>query len=175
MPPSQQTSVNLSMTEAIKGLVINPLQAVFGDALNEEASAQIQFGVMVKQGSADDGALLQTVASNVLKGIVCRNHAYAQTSELGTTGLKPDVVMPFLKRGEIWVWTEETISSLDDAVRTRAVAAGNENAGDFRTTADTTDCILISKFARWASTRTGAGLVRLWIDMLGEDHAVADT
>jgi hypothetical protein len=147
--------------------------------VNAEASAEIPFGVMVCQGATDKAALkLNTsaaaMAGDVLLGVVVHSHAYAVSGELGTTGLKPGVIMSVLRKGRVYVQVEEAVTPAS-AVKVRAVAAGAEVAGAFRDTADSTDCVDCSSFCRYRTTAAAAGFAELELDMTGRNTAVADT
>lgn len=139
--------------------------------INSEASAEIPFGVMVGNGASEGEALKLATTADALAGIVLRSDAYDIPNELGDTGLKPTVVMSVLTRGRCWVPVEEAVA-VGGAVRVRAVVVGAEVAGKFRTTADSTDCIDISAFARWV--QGGSSLAMVEIDMLMANAAVAD-
>lgn len=170
-----QTSHPRVQPLAQAGTIADPSFVKHADSLrNDHASAEIPFGVMVAASSdPGDGALPLTATDNVLAGIVVYDHAYARLAELGDTGLKPDVVMTVLKRGRIYVLPEETVVP-GGAVRVRAVVTGSEVAGAFRTTADSTDCIDISAFARWVRGGSSSSPAVLEIDMLFAQTAVAD-
>lgn len=167
-----------AMAIAVAGLLAD--NSLTKDALpgtSEESSAEIPFGVMVARGT-DDGLvkLLHTSAAAMeteLHGIVVFGQSYAKDSQLGTTGLKPKVTFDVLQRGRIYVTVEETVAP-GDAVRVRAVATGGEVKGAFRTTADSTDCVDISLFARWIRGATTGGLAVVEIDMTNAMLANAD-
>jgi hypothetical protein len=167
-----QTSHPRKQTAALAGQLSDTSFVKHADSLrNDNASAEIAFGLMVRRGTSEGGALTLSATSQALGGIVVRDHAYDQPNELGDTGLKPDVVMTVLQRGRIWVPVEEAVAVGND-VRVRAVATGDEVAGAFRTTADSTDCIDISAFARWVTG--GSTVAELEIDMLQAALASAD-
>lgn len=161
-----QTSVSAAMTEAFQGML--------GDAsyhkhvesyVNEESSAEIPFGVFVKRGTAANTAIKLTATSDELEGVVVHSHAYDKDNELGTTGLKPKVTMGVLARGRIWVPVEEAVTPAS-SVLVRAVATGSEVAGACRDTADGSDCIDISKYARFLTSTSGAGIALLEYDVI---------
>lgn len=172
-----QTSVDV-MPEAIEGLLAdNSMTKDCLPATSEEASAEIPFGVMVCQGTEDDGALLLNTSSasmaTKLKGVTVFGQAYAKPSELGDTGFKPKCTFDVLNKGRIYVKVEEAVAP-GNAVRVRAVVAGNEVKGAFRTTADATDCVDISKFAKWIRGADANGLAVVELDMTMSALAVAD-
>lgn len=147
--------------------------------VNAEASAEIPFGVMVVRGatSEDTDALLPhtsaAASAPLLAGIVVHSHNYAKDSQLGSTGLKPTVMLNLLQRGRIYVQPEDSVDP-GDAVKVRVVVAGAEVKGAFRGAADAADCVDISKFARWITSGTSTVPAVLEIDMVGAAQATAD-
>lgn len=172
-----QTEV-IAMEEAVAGLLAD--NSLTKDCLpytNGEASAEIPFGVMVAHDSTEGFVeLLNTSAAAMateLAGVSVFGQSYAKTEQLGTTGLKSKVTFDVLQRGRIYVQVEDAVA-IGDPVRVRAVANGIEVKGAFRTAADGTDCVNISKFARWIR---GAGIGELAvveIDMTNAALAEAD-
>jgi hypothetical protein len=140
--------------------------------VNAEATAEMRFGIMVAEATSLNGCELINASNDVLAGPVVHSHAYAKPEELGDVGLKPKVVVGVMQIGAIWVLTEQTPLKTD-RVRVRAVAAGNEVAGAFRVTADSTDCIDCSGFCRWTG-RTGTNCAEVVVDMTNRALAVAD-
>lgn len=144
---------------------------------SEEASAVILPGVMVKHGTGDYGCLKLTATSNVLDGIAIRAHDFAVGSEIdeSTGGYKPGCTFAVGQSGSYFVRIEEDVTPTSD-VRVRCVATGNEVAGAFRATADSTDCVDLTGLARWVRTAAAAdGVGELWIDLANINLAVADT
>jgi hypothetical protein len=126
---------------------------------SEEASAEIPYGVMVAQGTADDGVVLLAATTDVLVGVSVLSHDYAVGVEVGDTGYKPKTTFGVLNVGRIAVLVEEAVTPAS-SVYVRAVAAGAEVKGAFRDTADGTDTIDISSFARYV-TSAGAGEIAI--------------
>jgi len=175
MPP--QTEVEDTMPIGVAGQLADLWTEENGDvasATSEEASAEIPFGVMVKPGTADDGVLKLTATSNKLAGITVFSHLYAKPDELGDTGLKPKVTFDVLTRGRIIVFPEDAVTPASE-VHVRAVATGSEVAGAFRGTADGTDTIDLTAFARWRSSADAADAAVLEIDLNNAALATADT
>lgn len=129
-----------------------------------EASAEIPFGAMVAQGSADNKAILPADANAKFVGVVVHSHEYVPTLEMGTTGLKPKVPMAVMIKGRIWVYTEETVALTDSVYVRHTAGAGGSQKGLFRKSADTATAVLV-RGVRWISSRTGAGLVQVQVDM----------
>lgn len=158
-----QTSVSLAMTAAFAGMQVDAKKCEILSYVSEEASAEIPFGVCVKQGTADDQCLKLTAITDKLIGIVVHSHAYQKDNEVGDTGIKPKMMVAVAVRGEIWVPVEEAVTPAS-TVLVRAIAVGGETAGAFRDTADASDLIDVSKFCRFMSSTTGAGIARLMFD-----------
>lgn len=168
-----QTSI-ADRAPGFPGLLVDTRDHNIETGVSTEASAEIPFGVMVKRGAADGDVQLLTATNNVLAGIVVHQDGLQRDVQIGSTGIKPGVSLGVLQQGCIWVYSETAVNPTT-AVRVRAVAAGAEVPGQFRATADTTDTVDISAFARWRSTTAGAGIAQLEIDMNGAAGAVADT
>lgn len=177
---ARQTSVAANAIAFAGMLAVSDQGTRIESRVSEEASAEIPFGTMVIRGSTSEdlGALqLHTSSASMaaqLAGIVVHDQTYAKDTELGDTGLKPGVMLNLLQRGRIWVQPEDTVDP-GDAVKVRAVVTGSEVKGAFRGAADSTDCVDISKFARWVTSGTSAIPAQLEIDMVGASQAVADT
>lgn len=150
-----------------------PIEKVSGR--NDEASASIPFGVVVKSGTTESGCLNLTATSNVLKGVSCYSTAYAPVFELDADGaVLPDVMFDVAVEGRLNVYPEESVTPASE-VHVRAVAAGDEVAGAFRATADGTDTIDVSAFCRWVSPGSSTVAAVIEFDFTGAASAVADT
>lgn len=180
-----QTSVATRMTVGLAGLIGNlegMAHATVVSATSTEASAEIPFGVMVQRGTPDGSAKLLSstaaamAANNLLLGVVTHAQGYAEPQELGDTdagGLKPGTTFGVLLKGPIYVVPEENVTPASD-VRVRVVVTGNEVKGAFRATADASDCVEISAFARWMETGLAGSPTLLYIDMTNVALTTAD-
>lgn len=128
--------------------------------VNEEAASEIAFGVMVKQGTADDDAKLMAAQADHLVGIVVRSQAYSKDEELGSTGLKPNVSMSVLRKGRIWVEAVDAVTP-SDPVRV------HKTGGTFQTAAAVGDTVNISANANWLTSAGAGELALLEFDMTG--------
>lgn len=136
--------------------------------VNEEASAEIPFGVMAIHGTNDGDAKLMTANTELPAGIVLHSHRYAKDEELGSTGLKPDVSMNLLQKGRILVTAVDAVTPADPV---RYIVAG----GGFQTaSAGVGASVDISLFARWITSAGAGELAVLEIDMTGRGHRVND-
>ena len=158
-----QTAVAAAITGAFAGQSGDSSNKQDDSFINGESSAEIPFGVVVQQGTADNECLLLTATSNVLIGVTLHSNNYQLTTELGTTGVKPNVAMNVRSQGRVWVTVEEAVTPASN-VLVRAVAEGSEVAGAFRDTADGSDCIDISGFARYLTSAGIAGLALVEFD-----------
>lgn len=177
-----QTSVTTTPAKGVPGQIADlgsALGCVTRSKINEEASASIGFGLMVGKGTADDGVLKLATTADVLEGIVVfaqnyRRSCDGDTGQLDDNGLTPKTRFAVLEVGEIWVQPEGNVAPGNE-VHVRAVAAGAEKAGAFRATADGTNTIDITPFARWLSTGTSSIPAKLQIDLRNAALATADT
>lgn len=178
---SQQTTVSTKMTIAYAGMLADTDRVSHCDSrYNAESAAEIRFGDgVVRHSSDEDNAVVKphttaAAAAPLFAGVCVHSHDYARDVELGTTGVKPKVTMQVLQQGRVYVLPEEAVTP-GDPVRVRVVAAGGEVAGAFRTTQDSTDCINITKIARWITTGSASVPAVLEIDMTGVVDVTADT
>lgn len=172
-----QTAVETRYPIGIAGQLADLHTAEFGDvvhAVSEEASAEIPFGVMVKQGTADDGVLLLSANDDNIKGIVVHGHHFSKPVELGDTGLKPGISFGILRKGRIFVVAKTNVTPASE-VHVRAVVAGAEVKGEFRGTSDGTDTIDITGFAKWVTSASSGEVAILEIDMSQSALATADS
>jgi hypothetical protein len=167
-----QTSVSDSPAVGFPGLLADASHKRAIAAHNEEAADEIPFGVAVKRSGADGGVIKLTAQADALLGIVLHDHSKAKDTELGTTGLKPNVSFDVLTEGVVFVTVEGAIT-LTSEVHVRAIAAGAEVAGAFRATADGTDTIDITPFARWESVHSD-GVAKLYVNFVNAALAAAD-
>lgn len=119
--------------------------------VNGEASAEMRFGIAVGQGTLDNEAILLAAVADKQVGVLGFRQGYIDTTELGTTGLKPNVTLGIVRRGKVWVIVEEDVTPAS-AVLIRCIAAGNEIAGAFRDTADASDLATATPYARYINT-----------------------
>jgi hypothetical protein len=170
---AQQTSV-VAMTPGFAGMLADTGEKDVRSYVSEEASAEIPFGQLVKQGSADTGCLRLSAGTDVNKflGVVVHSHAYEKDIEVGTSGIKPKMTVGVLFEGTVWVSVSEAVGPTDP-VRVFIDDTGHV-AGTFCKTASATHTVLISAWARFLTSTTGAGLVQLKIDTTGSVSSTAD-
>ncbi len=157
-------------------------------AINEEASASIVVGTMVKLGTGGGLAKKLTDSHEIPFGIVTRAHAYANPAEIDALevdtdvfydALAPGVPLGIGRVGRFAVLIEEDVD-FDDPVHVRAVATTGEVAGAFGKSdggADTIDC---SAFCRYIAdydvdSDTGFGVAIVEVNMLMASLSVTDS
>lgn len=164
-----QTSVGATMTIGFEGDLAD-LWTVENGAVDpvtsEETTAEIPFGVAIKKGTASDSAKLLTAITETVDGIAVREDDFSKPDQLGDTGIRPKVTFRVIRFGRIRVAPEDAVTEAS-GVHVRAVATGSERAGAFRGTADGTDTIDISAFAKWRSAASGGSLAVLEINLIG--------
>lgn len=169
-----QTVVNDSPEIASPGDLADSADKEIVSAANEEASASIVVGTMVKQGTAFGLVKKLTNSHETPYGIVTRAHAFSDDQigevEVDTDvfydGIKPDTMIGIGRRGRYAVLIEEDVA-FDDAVHVRAVATTGEVAGAFGKTDGGADTILLGNasycgdFAVDEDTGFGVAIVEL--------------
>lgn len=155
---------------AIKGMAYDNTWVDGDSFVNGEVSAEIPFGVFVKQGTDVKEILKLTAITEKVVGVTLYKDVYQKDVQLGTTGVKIDNVMCVAPRGRLWMWAEEAVIPTDP-VMIRAIAAGSEVAGDVRTSADASDLIDARHFARFITSTTAAGLVVVEFDLAARTKA----
>jgi len=132
---------------------------------NDEASAEIAFGVAVKQGSATDersAKLLTAITGEKVAGIVLYRDEY-DTTQLGTTGILPTYEVNVVRQGRMKVICEDGCS-IGDPLHVRAVAAGAELAGACLAASDGTDTIDCSANGQWRTSAAAGEIAVLEFD-----------
>ncbi len=149
-----QLDYNTNPARGFAGLVERGVPDGLRTVTNEEA-VPLEVGAGVAEGATERGALKLAATSDTFIGVV--GHKHRDTEIDGTVGIPADGTGFVVEKGDVWVRVEEAIA-IGDAVFVRAVAAGLEVAGDFRTDADGTDAFELTN-ARWLSA-----------SMTGEDN-----
>jgi hypothetical protein len=144
---------------------------------NVEASASIPFGKAVifkAGGSTDMDALLPSVETDKVAGIVIRSHAYEKSwtdndgntyGGLDATGVRTGQLLNVLRRGRILV-TAATAVVPGSRLWVRAVAGVGETLGALEDADDSTDMIDCTKQGVWMSTADVGGLAWLEVDFI---------
>lgn len=165
-----QTSYSASFTAGFSGQLYGTDGHEMIAMRNDEASAEIAFGRAVKFNSTSDGtsAKLPASESDKIAGIVVHSHRYLPTTELGTTGLKPNVVMNVLRRGKILVTVEDAVQ-VGDRLWVRAVAGGDpEFLGGLCVADDSTDTVDCTNQGVFLTAASAGGLAVLDVDFTND-------
>lgn len=177
-----QTSVQTAPDFAVPGQLATERSvrtAAVDTMLNEEASAHIPFGFVVKKGTLENRAKLPSAKTDQLCGITVFGHGYSRTPgavEIDSTGLAPGTHMSVMTSGEIYVMPEEDVA-ITDQVHARVTVNVAKLPGMFGKTDDGVKTIDCSAFAQWKSAGgpTSGQPARLWIDFSNAHLAVTDS
>lgn len=132
-----QTAYSVNAPDAFPGLLdMNFQDPDILSRFNEEAT-RVSFGLMVRQGTtAEQMQNFSAAAQDVIGVTVHRHTEKAKTTgtaeEIAATGGKADV----LRKGRIWVVTEEAVALTDDVYFRHTAKGGNTTIGAFRTDSD---------------------------------------
>lgn len=158
-----QTSYSLRPAAGLAGMLgdIGPWD-IFS-SVNEEASASMPFGTVVKWGTLERTSKILSASTDMLQGIVIRRHWYERTLELDADvdGVKAGVRIDILRKGRIWVPTA-TAAALTDDIFVRYAGTGTKGA--VRNAAVTDETIDISAIAKVVLAASGSGVVQLDVD-----------
>jgi len=174
-----QTSVLDQQPIGVAGQLANLRTEDVGDvktATNEEASAGIPFGVMVKQGTNDDGVKLLAGSGDaaVMSGIVVFASLYNIPTQLSADGfLQPGVTFDRLREGDIYVIVEDAVTPASP-VHVRHTTSTDEQVGGFRGSAVAGKTFTLTSGAKYQSSAYIGDLAVLHID-INELAATADS
>lgn len=160
-----QTSIPDALTVAIAGAKADASYDSVRSFVNEEASAEIPFGVVVCQGTADDGAKLPATSDAVLVGLVLHSNSYEISQELGTTGVKPKCMLNVMDKGRAWVLVEEAVTPADRAYVRYASGLDGTQKGALRATAVSLETIDATGQIRFLTSAGAGELAQVEIDM----------
>lgn len=131
---------------------------------NQEAAAQMPFGIGVKPGTVRDAVKLPAAQADVIEGIVKwgANHMPANATgtigDLGATGLLPKAGLEVVRRGRMYVIVDPglavgAITPYVDRGYCRAVVNGGNNVvGAWTNAADGADTIDCTKQVQFVSS-----------------------
>lgn len=131
-----QTSVATTPDAGIPGQIAESAWGEPLSLLNEEESAEIAFGLLLKRGTADGTCKLLSATSDTPVGLSVHSHGYAAGVEVGDTGVKPAFMLGVMSKGSAFVFVEDAVTEEGDEVHVRAVASDGQPAGSFRATVD---------------------------------------
>lgn len=136
--------------------------------VNNEASAEIKFGLAVKFDAAgdDQDALILTAITNDVAGLLIHDHRYAKTSGLGATGVAAGEPMSILRKGRMWVLCESGCVP-GDRMHIRALIGAGDDVGGLDNVADGVNTIDSTNQGVWLTTAAAGGLALLEVDFTG--------
>lgn len=185
-----QTEVLDNPAVASPGDMADNYTATDGDrvtAVNEEASASIVIGTMVKRGTGARLAKKLTDSHETPMGIVLRGHHYSSPLEIDALevdtdvfydALAPGVPMAIGRSGRYAVLIEDDVD-VGDEVHVRAVATTGEVAGAFAPSDLGADGINVSAFCEWVEDAdvddSGFGVAILEVHMGLASLSVTDS
>jgi len=156
-----QTSYPVEAPEGFAGQVADaPGPVDILSRANEESTA-VPFGLMTVPGT--DGStqfLLPSESGLIPLGVLAHQHPHETIS---ADGLDEGETGNVLKRGRIWVVTEEAVA-VDSDVYFRHTVDTTEQLGAFRTDADTDKADQLTN-ARWVKATSAAGIAQLDINL----------
>jgi len=130
-----QTAVATTLTRAFAGMLSDGGPHDIVTAYNDEASLEMPFGACVTLQTAERAAKLPAAGSDKLMGLVVHEHGFSKgpaDAQLGSTGLKGDVLFGVLRKGKMWV-TVENGCAIGDRMHVRyAAGAGGSQLGAIR-------------------------------------------
>lgn len=142
-----------------------------------EASAEIPFGYGVvydpSSPESDQSATLPAAETNKVWGIVVHSHNYQRTytladgttaGDLGTSGLRPGVMMNVLRKGRIWVTAEDACVPGDRLWVRCTVGGAGEVVGGLTNADESTETIDCTAQGVWCTTAAAGGLAILEVD-----------
>lgn len=141
------------------------------DIVSKYSAAVIPFGRFLSYDAAEGKVKLPAAAGDLdavdLEGIAVATQAIENqvdntlgVADANVPAYPATMAINVLKRGRIWVWSEQAVTPLL-AVFVRHTASGDNKPGNFRVDIDTANAIDISSKARWVSVTTGAGMALL--------------
>lgn len=147
-------------------------------AFNTEGSAEIPFGFAVARDNTapydtlGNGAKLPSAASgagSVLLGIVRHSHAFSNSpnGDLGTTGLKPGVMMDVMRVGRIWAICEDGCTP-GDRLFVRHTVAGTGKGSLRSTDAGGATCLDATTKGEWQTKAAALGVAMIDVDFVNE-------
>lgn len=152
-----QTSYSTYQSTGFAGMIADTGDTDILSYINEEASANLPFGVAVQRGTADFGFLALVNGSSVPIGILAHTHQ-VDPGQIATSpadaGVPPRYAGGVLKRGRMYVRVEEAVTPASPVFVRHTAGAGGTQKGAFRASADTSTALA------WTAARylTSAGV-----------------
>lgn len=161
-----QTSYAAALAVALEGAIADNTLRDYFSGINADV-VEMPFGSWLALGGSvgDQGLILPAASTAKIVGVHLLNFVFAQTRQLGTTGVKVGNQITALTSGHIWV-ISETVAAPGDPVFIRyAAGAGGTRLGATRNAAVASETIDFTARAKYLTTCTAAGLAV--VDLFG--------
>lgn len=172
---SQTSPPANAMTVAVAG---QPYQvdypSVIDSGFNEEASNAMAFGLIVARGTVRDGYIQPAGATDAAKscGVLMHSHAYAKstdgtaaTGDLSASGVLPDGKLNVVRKGRLYVATEQDLAVGDTTLRVRHTAgSGGSSIGAIRKDAVANETLSLGRAAICVVAGSAGGLAVIEFD-----------
>ena len=132
------------------------------DIVSEVSAADMNFGIGVDKLAT--GLIAVPAATGFLFGGIVVQTLKDIPRATGVALHEDGDAVPVLKKGRIWVYSEQAHDPTDPVYLRHTVNAAL-NPGDFRIDADTAKADDVSAWARWVGVTTAAGLAELEINI----------
>lgn len=172
---SQTTVPANAMAVAVAGQLYQAdFPSVIDSGFNEEASAPMAFGLIVARGTVADGYIQPAGATDAAKanGVLMHSHAYARstdgtnaTGDLISTGVLPKGKLNVVRKGRMYVTTEQDLAVGDTTLRVRHTAgAGGSSIGAIRKDAVANETLSLGRAAQVIVAASAGGLAVIEFD-----------
>ena len=165
-----QTDYSIDMSAAKVGMLAD--SALVQDIVSyKNPDAEVKFGCLVTHGAADGEVVHPDAAAEVtdeklVRGVVVATHELESVENSEDPGYAAGSVVPVLRKGRIWVESEDAVTQSTSGVYARVLASSPlVQLGAFRASSMTSYAAAVPK-AKWRSSTTGAAqLAVLEIDL----------
>ncbi len=121
-----QTSYSNDPAIGFAGMRADTSAASVSSLLNEEASANLPFGIFVKNGTTDRTCKLPSASTDIVAGLTVAS-ADVDSASLATNGaIAPDDIANVAKKGRFYVLPEQSVTK-GDAVYMRYTVDGSDS------------------------------------------------
>jgi hypothetical protein len=162
-----QTAYTDTMTAAFAGMLADNGPKDVDSAVNGEASAEMPFGVCAAFDTLDNECDLPAASTDRLRGLVIASQAYdptGTTGNIGTSGVKADHQVSLLRKGRMWVISEQDVVPGDRLFVRYASGAGGTQLGGLRKAAVADETIDATSQGVFLSTGVAGVPVLLEVD-----------
>lgn len=160
-----QTSYSLNQPIAVKGLLAEAAGSAMKKVTYSNPADEITFGRAVAKVSADEnGCELPDSSGADIVGISVRDTVVEKDEASIPDAYPVDSAVCVLRRGRIYVEVEEDVTPDDDVYVRYSANGGNTQLGIFRTDADGSHALQITK-ARYMTSASAGGLAVVDINL----------